>query len=237
MEALGALAVAARHIRALGTARADRGPAGDCAHYVRRDPASRVVPPRSASGAWRHARLALPVRQGRQSVRTATERSTSNQPVQPNFSWRPDERSESGLGRACSPGTGGRSPWSPERALFSRVLCGAVARARISLSATASGPKAFNAHERVRCCRRDDFLPGINGTKPALHSLPVRTVRERAKQVCEGSDDTLGARAGYRPGVSTRLCVCRISPSNVYYRRSSLSLRMARVEVLPGRRH
>jgi len=35
---------------------------------LRRDPASRVVPPRSASGASRHARLALPVRQGTQSV-------------------------------------------------------------------------------------------------------------------------------------------------------------------------
>jgi len=38
--------------------------ASDCAPSGRRDPASRVVPPRSASGAWRHARLALPVRQG-----------------------------------------------------------------------------------------------------------------------------------------------------------------------------
>jgi len=36
---------------------------GDWARYARREPASRVVPPRSASGASRHARLALPVRQ------------------------------------------------------------------------------------------------------------------------------------------------------------------------------
>jgi len=66
MEALGALAVAQRHIRALGTARADSGRWGDSAHCVRRDPASRVVPLRSASGGAppsRHPRLALPVRQ------------------------------------------------------------------------------------------------------------------------------------------------------------------------------
>jgi|GEM_PF-3165295 len=65
MEALGALAAAERHIRALSTARADSGRSGDFTRFARREPASRVVPPRSASGAWRHARLALPVRQGR----------------------------------------------------------------------------------------------------------------------------------------------------------------------------
>jgi hypothetical protein len=65
MEALGGLAVAERDIRALGTARADTGPPSDSVRFAHRDPASRVVPPRSASGAWRHARLALPVRQGR----------------------------------------------------------------------------------------------------------------------------------------------------------------------------
>jgi len=64
MEALGALAVAARDIRALGTARADRATRSDYAPNGRRELASRVVAPRSASGAWRHARLALPVRQG-----------------------------------------------------------------------------------------------------------------------------------------------------------------------------
>jgi len=49
MEALGALAVAERHIRALRTARADRG-------SLRRLN-------------WTRARLALPVRQETQSVR------------------------------------------------------------------------------------------------------------------------------------------------------------------------
>jgi len=63
MEALGALAVDARDIRALSTARADSCPRRRLRPSAR-EPASRVVPPRSASGAWRHARLALPVRQG-----------------------------------------------------------------------------------------------------------------------------------------------------------------------------
>jgi|GEM_PF-1332622 len=40
MEALGALAVAERHIRALGTARADRGRSDDSARFARRDPTS-----------------------------------------------------------------------------------------------------------------------------------------------------------------------------------------------------
>jgi len=40
MEALDGLAVAARDIRALSTARADRARAGDSAHCVRREPAS-----------------------------------------------------------------------------------------------------------------------------------------------------------------------------------------------------
>jgi len=40
MEALGALAVAVRDIRALSTARADSGPRSDSAPYSRRDPAS-----------------------------------------------------------------------------------------------------------------------------------------------------------------------------------------------------
>jgi len=62
MEALGTLAVAEWDIRALRTARADRARSGDQGPSAR-EPASRVVPPRSASGAWRHARLALPVRQ------------------------------------------------------------------------------------------------------------------------------------------------------------------------------
>jgi len=35
-------------------------------------------------------------------------------------------------------GSRAKGPWSPERALFSWVLCGAVVRARISRSATAS---------------------------------------------------------------------------------------------------
>jgi len=63
MEALDALAAAERHIHALSTARVDRGRSGDHGPPAR-ELASRVVPPRSASGAWRHARLALPVRQG-----------------------------------------------------------------------------------------------------------------------------------------------------------------------------
>jgi len=40
MEALGGLAVAARHIRALSTARADRGRADDSVHCVHRESAS-----------------------------------------------------------------------------------------------------------------------------------------------------------------------------------------------------
>jgi len=40
MEALGGLAVAARDIRALGTARADRARAGDCVRSAHREPAS-----------------------------------------------------------------------------------------------------------------------------------------------------------------------------------------------------
>jgi len=40
MEALGGLAVAERDIRALSTARVDRGRSGDSARYARRDPAS-----------------------------------------------------------------------------------------------------------------------------------------------------------------------------------------------------
>jgi len=49
MEALGALAVAARHIRALSTARADRGRAGDSARSARRERAS---PFQSARGTF-----------------------------------------------------------------------------------------------------------------------------------------------------------------------------------------
>jgi len=59
MEALGVLAVAQRHILATlgqGSLRRLRPSA--------REPVSRVVPLRSTSGASRHARLALPVRQG-----------------------------------------------------------------------------------------------------------------------------------------------------------------------------
>jgi hypothetical protein len=47
MEALDALAVAERHIRALRTARADRGRAGDFARSARREP---VSPFQSARG-------------------------------------------------------------------------------------------------------------------------------------------------------------------------------------------
>jgi len=65
MEALGALVIAARDIRALRTARADSCPRSDSVRLAHHERASRVVPPRSASGApaSRHARLALPVRQ------------------------------------------------------------------------------------------------------------------------------------------------------------------------------
>mgnify|MGYP000244713972 CR=1 FL=1 len=171
MEALGALAVATRHIRALSTARADRGRAGDATRSARREPASRVVPPRSASGAWRHARLALPVRQGIQFAGPATDQSTSRRPVRPDLSWRTERARVAG----------GRSPWSPERALFSRVRGGAGVRARISRSATASGPRAFNASRRVRCCRRHDFLPGYNYTKPALPSQCPDTIPADAR--------------------------------------------------------
>jgi len=67
MEALGGLAVAERDIHALRTARVDSGP---LRRLHEREPASRVVPPRSASGAptSRHARLALPVRRKTHSV-------------------------------------------------------------------------------------------------------------------------------------------------------------------------
>jgi hypothetical protein len=50
MEALGALAVAERDIRALSTARADSGPLSDSAPDGRRDPAS---PFQSARGMFR----------------------------------------------------------------------------------------------------------------------------------------------------------------------------------------
>ena len=107
-----------RDIRALGTARADRARAGDSARFARREPTS---PFQSARDLF---------------VGSATERSPSRRPVQRNSPWRTERA------RAA----GGRSPWSPARALFERVRCCAVDRARISRAATASGPRAFNAH-------------------------------------------------------------------------------------------
>jgi len=50
MEALDALAVAERHIRALSTARADRGRSGDSAHSVRHEPVSPFQSARTKSG-------------------------------------------------------------------------------------------------------------------------------------------------------------------------------------------
>jgi len=116
MEALDALAVAERHIRArsaaLHSTRSDRDRSDDSVHCVRREP---VSPFQSA-------------RKG--SVESAIEHAMLRRPVRPTFPWRPDERSESGLGRACSPGgLKGRGPlatkWSRLRGHYSRE-CGAV---------------------------------------------------------------------------------------------------------------
>jgi len=102
MESLGGLAVAARDIRALGTAR------------------SRVAPPRSLSRRYAprvarilahsgdspaaRPRLALPVHQGdflRDRSSNIHRRDGLCDTYRP---WRPDERSESRVGRASSPG-------------------------------------------------------------------------------------------------------------------------------------
>jgi len=99
--------------------------------------------------------------------------------------WRPVERNESGLGRSllsrwterARVAGGERRDRSRLSGLYSSE-CGAVRLSereypawferpwlsrhpenlRFSETATASGPRAFNAHERVRCCLRESFL-------------------------------------------------------------------------------
>jgi len=56
MEALDALAVAERDIRALSTARADRARSGDSAHCVRREPVSPFQSARRCSRGVGHRR-------------------------------------------------------------------------------------------------------------------------------------------------------------------------------------
>jgi|GEM_PF-6385130 len=126
MEALDALAVAERDILARTAApprtRENSACSGDSGRFAPREPASRVVPPRSASGApaSRHARLALPVhrksklfralsRYARKNARewfveSATERSRSRRPVKLDFSWR-TERARAGRARVVASAT------------------------------------------------------------------------------------------------------------------------------------
>mgnify|MGYP000684081257 CR=1 FL=1 len=173
MEALGALAVAGRHIRALSTARADSGRSGDSGLRPASPPHGSCLPVRPVARGATHA---SPFQSARDLfVGSATERSPSRRPVQRNSPWRTERA------RAA----GGRSPWSPARALFERVRCCAVDRARISRSATASGPRAFKPRSRVQCCLRSTFFSQTHSLKQLLPPYyPVSVSMARSPVPC-----------------------------------------------------